>query len=82
MTIHKSQGSEYDAVITCLPAEMSHKMQKRNLLYTAVTRAKEEVYLFGTQKTIDNTIKNEDTNVRLTALGYYLKYYSGQFIKI
>lgn len=82
MTIHKAQGSEYDAVITCLPEEMSRKMQKRNLLYTAVTRAKEEVYLFGTQKTIDNTIKNEDTNVRLTALGYYLKYYSGQFIKI
>lgn len=82
MTVHKSQGSEYDAVITCLPAEMSHKMQKRNLLYTAVTRAKEEVYLYGTQRTIDNTIKNEDTNVRLTSLGYFLKYYSGQFVKI
>lgn len=82
MTVHKSQGSEYDAVITCLPVEMSHKMQKRNLLYTAVTRAKEEVYLYGTQKTIDNTIKNEDTNVRLTSLWYFLKYYSGQFVKV
>lgn len=82
MTIHKAQGSEYDAVITCLPAEMSRKMQKRNLLYTAVTRAKEEVYLYGTQKAIENTIKNEDTNVRLTSLGYFLKYYSGQFVKV
>lgn len=82
MTVHKSQGSEYDAVITCLPAEMSHKMQKRNLLYTAVTRAKEEVYLYGTQRTIYNTIKNEDTNIRLTSLGYFLKYYSGQFVKV
>ncbi len=43
MTVHKSQGSEYDQVLVILPQEYGEKILTRELLYTAVTRAKEKV---------------------------------------
>jgi exodeoxyribonuclease V alpha subunit len=42
MTVHKSQGSEFDAVLVLLPAE-PHRVLTRELLYTAVTRARHHV---------------------------------------
>ncbi len=49
MTIHKSQGSEYDTVI--IPMLMSHCiMLRRNLLYTAITRAKKKAIFTAIQK--------------------------------
>src|SRR5581483_4651597 len=46
MTVHKSQGSEFDAVLLVLPAEPSRVMT-RELLYTAVTRARQHVEVWG-----------------------------------
>lgn len=58
VTIHKSQGSEYDVII--LPLLNSNPMLfTRNLLYTAVTRAKKLVVIIGDEKTIYRMISND-----------------------
>ena len=67
ITIHKSQGSEYPAVI--LPLLGGPRMLfTRNLLYTAVTRAKSCVTILGKTETIREMIANADENKRYTAL--------------
>jgi exodeoxyribonuclease V alpha subunit len=56
-SVHKSQGSEYKVVI--LPVITQHYiMLQRNLLYTAVTRAREMVILIGTKKALAMAVKN------------------------
>jgi len=67
MTVHKSQGSEYDCVITCLSREHS-VMLKRNIPYTAVTRAKKNVFLFCDDAAVDIAVSRDDTDVRKTVL--------------
>lgn len=52
MTIHKSQGSEYNKVLVILPATADHPLLTRELLYTAITRAKESVLLQSTKEVI------------------------------
>lgn len=52
MTIHKSQGSEFDEVLTVLPKDSESKILTRELLYTAVTRAKEKVSVWGSWETV------------------------------
>lgn len=52
MTIHKSQGSEFDEVLVVLPAIADSPLLTRELLYTGVTRAKRKVYLQGAADTI------------------------------
>ena len=55
-TIHKSQGSEYPAVI--IPLMMQHyTMLQRNLVYTAITRGKKLVILVGEKKALGLTLK-------------------------
>ncbi len=67
VTIHKSQGSEYPAVI--LPILSGPRMlMNRNLLYTAVTRAKGCVTILGSSDTIRDMIDNADVGRRYTAL--------------
>lgn len=67
VTIHKSQGSEYPAVV--MPILSGPKMLfNRNLLYTAVTRAKNCVVILGSKDTIHMMIHNENENKRYTAL--------------
>ncbi|MEI6709685.1 MAG: exodeoxyribonuclease V subunit alpha [Actinomycetota bacterium] len=56
LTIHKSQGSDYEHVIVSLPSNKS-SFVSRELLYTAVTRAKEKVTVIGTLETIESAIK-------------------------
>ena len=58
MTVHKSQGSEYDAIVTCL-TESHGRMKKRNILYTALTRGKHHDTLVGTQKAFYDAIDND-----------------------
>ncbi len=72
MTVHKSQGSEYEMVITCLSDEHS-VMLKRNILYTAITRAKKKVCIIGSKNAIDAAILNNTTEERHTMLWYDLK---------
>ena len=67
ITIHKSQGSEYPAVLLPLlggPKLLLH----RNLLYTAITRAKNCVTILGSQATVCEMIDNENENRRYTGL--------------
>jgi exodeoxyribonuclease V alpha subunit len=52
MTIHKSQGSEFDEVLVVLPSLTDAPLLTRELLYTAVTRAKKRVYVQGSKDTI------------------------------
>ncbi len=67
ITIHKSQGSEYPAVL--LPLLTGPKMlMNRNLLYTAVTRARKCVTILGSQEMVDSMIGNENQYHRYTGL--------------
>ena len=67
VTIHKSQGSEYPAVL--LPVLTGPRMLfNRNLLYTAVTRARKCVTILGSRQTVQEMIKNEKQNRRYTSL--------------
>jgi len=67
ITIHKSQGSEFGAVI--IPVLTQHfKMLFRNLIYTALTRAKELAVFVGTRKALAMAVKNHDTRQRQTFL--------------
>lgn len=71
ITIHKSQGSEFDAVI--IPITTGPPMLlTRNLLYTAVTRAKKMVVLLGNLQTIKIMVKNNYTIKRFTMLKDFL----------
>lgn len=67
VTIHKSQGSEYPAVI--LPLLSGPKLLfNRNLLYTAVTRARQCVTILGSSQTLGEMIRNERQHRRYTGL--------------
>ena len=66
VTIHKSQGCEFDAVVIALDA--NYMLQTRNLRYTAVTRAKKLVVISGAKKTISRMIQNNETARRYSLL--------------
>jgi exodeoxyribonuclease V alpha subunit len=67
ISVHKSQGSEYRAVV--MPVSTQHYvMLQRNLLYTAITRAKELVVLVGTRKALSVAIRNDQIQRRFTRL--------------
>lgn len=71
ISIHKSQGSEFSVVI--IPLFMQHFMMlQRNLLYTAITRAKKLCIIIGQTRAIAMSIKNVTGNKRLTFLKQYL----------
>ena len=67
ITIHKAQGSEFDVVILVIP-QSSNMLLTRNLLYTALTRAKKLLILIGNKNLIDFMIKNCDIKKRNTGL--------------
>ncbi|WP_327246260.1 SF1B family DNA helicase RecD2 [Streptomyces sp. NBC_01320] len=76
MTIHRSQGSEYPAVV--IPVTKSAWMMlQRNLLYTAVTRAKKLVVLVGSRQAIGQAVRTVSAGRRCTALDYRLSGRSG-----
>jgi exodeoxyribonuclease V alpha subunit len=67
VTVHKSQGSEYAAII--LPLFREHRMLlQRNLLYTAITRAKRFCVLVGQPQALDMAVRNNRVAWRNTAL--------------
>jgi len=67
ITIHKSQGSEYPAVIIPLLG-VPKLMLYRNLLYTAVTRGAKCVTIIGTQQAVEEMVQNENSQIRYTGL--------------
>ena len=75
ITIHKSQGSEYPAVILPLLGG-SRMLFNRNLLYTAITRAKSCVTILGSSGTVRGMIDNTSENRRYTALDQRIREYS------
>lgn len=74
ITVHKSQGSEYPVVI--IPAfNSSPRLLTRNLLYTAVTRAKDMVIIVGSERVIRNMVDNNRLVQRYTGLSFLLRSY-------
>ena len=57
MTIHKSQGSEFDSVVVILPEKQGEKLLTRELLYTAVTRAKTKVLLQSSAQVLEKCVE-------------------------
>jgi exodeoxyribonuclease V alpha subunit len=71
-TVHKSQGSEYPAVV--VPVHTQHfVMLQRNLLYTAVTRGKRLVVLVGSRKALGIAVRNADVALRCSGLATRLR---------
>jgi exodeoxyribonuclease V alpha subunit len=72
ITIHKSQGSEFEVVI--LPVLTQHfRMLFRNLVYTGLTRARKLAVFVGTRKALAMAVHNQDTGLRQTALQELIK---------
>ena len=71
ISVHKSQGSEYPAVIVPLMTQ-HYVLLQRNLLYTAITRGKRLVILIGTKKAMTIALKNDTPRKRMSGLAYRL----------
>ena len=72
MTIHKAQGSEFDNVLIVMTQEYPG-MLTRNLLYTALTRAKKNVCIFSEKDAIEKAILNDKRLQRNTLLKTYIE---------
>jgi len=73
VSVHKSQGSEYPAVV--IPILTQHYvLLQRNLIYTAVTRGRKLVVIVGTKKALAIGVKNDKTQKRYTYLRYRLNF--------
>jgi exodeoxyribonuclease V alpha subunit len=76
VSVHKSQGSEYPAVV--MPLTTQHYMMlRRNLLYTGITRGKKLVVLVGSQKAMGIAIRNQSTTRRWTWLAERIRTAAG-----
>ena len=72
ITVHKSQGSEFDVVIL-VASQSAPMLLTRNLIYTAMTRAKKLLIVIGPQNVVSYMIQNNTTRQRNTGLKYKLE---------
>ena len=72
ITIHKSQGSEFDCILIPMMST-AYMLLNRNLLYTAITRAKKLVILLGEKRILKQMVKNNNESKRLTKLSFWIK---------
>ena len=72
MTVHKSQGSEFNAVVMPVLA-VPQKLAYRNLFYTALTRAKRLLVLVGNEQGIRQMVENDKMSRRFSALKYFIE---------
>ena len=72
MSVHKSQGSEYPVVIL-LMVPSHYIMLQRNLLYTAKTRAKQQVLVVGSKASVYTAVTNDKTRRRYSLLAERLQ---------
>ena len=72
ISVHKSQGSEFPVAVVVI-SRYNPIVTSRNLLYTAITRAKRAVVLVGDKQNVVKMIKNNYTEKRHTALSIFLK---------
>jgi exodeoxyribonuclease V alpha subunit len=59
LTVHKCQGSEFDDIMVVLPADEKHRLLTRQMIYTAVTRAKNKVVIYGKLSAIQTALKQK-----------------------
>jgi exodeoxyribonuclease V alpha subunit len=72
VTVHKSQGSEFEAVILVLP-EGTDRLSYRSLLYTAVTRAKKLLIVIGSPRKVAEMVSNQQKTLRYSCLDAMLR---------
>ena len=72
MTVHKSQGSEFDAVVLPVLA-VPKKLTFRNLFYTALTRAKKLLIIVGTEEEVKAMVDNDKKSRRFSALKFFIE---------
>jgi exodeoxyribonuclease V alpha subunit len=72
VTVHKSQGSEFEAVLLVLP-EGTDRLSYRSLLYTAVTRAKKLLILIGSPRKVAEMVQNQEKTQRYSCLSEMLR---------
>ncbi|MDE6723347.1 MAG: ATP-dependent RecD-like DNA helicase, partial [Eubacterium sp.] len=80
MTVHKSQGSEFEAVVMPVLAT-PQKLSYRNLFYTALTRAKNLIVLVGNENSVRAMVENDKETRRYSALGYFLTVDNNPFLE-
>lgn len=80
MTVHKSQGSEFEAVVMPVLAT-PQKLAYRNLFYTAITRAKKHLVLVGNENSVRVLVDNDKKSRRYSALLHFLKVDNNPFIQ-
>lgn len=68
MTVHKSQGSEFEAVIVALSSGVPRRLLTRNILYTAITRARRLLVIVGAQEVLAYMVDNNTKGRRYSAL--------------
>ena len=71
VTVHKSQGSEFPCVVLSLDSP-NRKLYYRNLLYTAVTRAKQLLLIMGNPRSLPAMVENNRKTLRYTNLAGFL----------
>jgi exodeoxyribonuclease V alpha subunit len=59
MTVHKSQGSEFDDVLLVLPPDETHRLLTREIVYTGVTRARKRIIIYGTASALKNALARQ-----------------------
>jgi exodeoxyribonuclease V alpha subunit len=59
LTVHKCQGSEFDNILIVLPSDEKHRLLTRQMIYTAVTRAKKKIVIYGKSSAIQNALKQK-----------------------
>lgn len=67
ITVHKSQGSDYQNILVILPTEVGHPLLNNQILYTAVTRTKGNTYILSNLSCLEEAINNKmerDTNIK------------------
>jgi len=57
MTVHKSQGSEFDDVLLVLPPDEAHRLLTREIVYTGVTRARKRIIIYGTEPALKRALE-------------------------
>ncbi len=73
MTVHKAQGSEFDAVVVALSPGTNPRLLTRNILYTAITRAKKLLVIVGSAEILHAMVENDRRGRRYSALKLRLK---------
>ena len=68
VTIHKSQGSEFPIIVICLGKSVPRTMLQRGLIYTAITRGKQLVIIYGSHEALNTAVMNNPKNERNTYL--------------